>query len=176
MRQPVGGAGAMRQAVGGAGAMRRALVLALALAAGAAIAACAGGARRPETVQSQSPDAAPILGARPDEVRAQIRALDEQIQAEMGEARVETPDEAMAASMASTPMAEVRAVCEHTPSDRCEDVCKLSTSICDNASSICTLADQLPGDAWAAERCASAKASCRRATERCCSGECAPAP
>lgn len=157
--------------------MRPALVLALALAAGAAVAACAASRPRSvETTQAPTPDAAPPLSGRPDDLRAQIRELDEQIQAEMGQARVETPDEAMAASMASTPMAEVRAVCEHTPSDRCEDVCKLSTSICDNASSICTLADQLPGDAWAAERCSSAKASCRRATERCCAGECAPSP
>jgi hypothetical protein len=158
--------------------MRQALVLALALAAGGAVAACAmgGRAKTVESTQPPMPDAAAPLSGRPDELRDQIRELDAKIQAEMGQARVETPDDAMAASMASTPMAEVRAVCEHTPSDRCEDVCKLSTSICDNASSICTLADQLPGDAWAAERCSSAKASCRRATERCCAGECAPSP
>lgn len=163
----------MRQA----GAMRQALILALALAAGGAVAACAmGGAAKRETVQAPMTDAAPPLSGRPDDLRAQIRELDEKILAEMGAAQLETPDEAMAASMSSTPMAEVRAVCEHTPSDRCEDVCRLSTSICDSASSICTLADQLPGDAWAAERCSSAKASCRRATERCCAGECAPSP
>ena len=158
--------------------MRQALGWMAALAAGLALAACAAGSR-PSTVQTAEPpiaDAAPPLGGRPDELRAQIRELDARIADELGRARVEPPDDAEAASMASTPMADARAVCEHVPSDRCEDVCKLSTSICDNAGSICTLADQLPGDAWAAERCASAKASCRRATDRCCSGECAPAP
>jgi hypothetical protein len=82
----------------------------------------------------------------------------------------------MAASMAATPMADARTTCEHVPSDRCEDVCKLSGSICDNAESICELAAQLPGDAWAEERCGAAKASCQRASERCCSGECAATP
>jgi hypothetical protein len=139
-----------------------------------ALAACAAG-RKPASVQEPLTSAPPLSG-RPDDLRAQIRELDARIDEEMGRARVERPDGAAAASMASTPMAEVRSVCEHVPSDRCEDVCTLSTSICDSATSICTLADQLPGDAWAAERCGAAKASCRRATERCCAGECAPAP
>lgn len=139
-----------------------------------ALAACAAG-RKPASTQ-EAPTNAPPLSGRPDELRAQIRELDARIDEEMGRAQVERPDDAAAASMASTSMAEVRGVCEHVPSDRCEDVCKLSDSICDSATSICALADQLPGDAWAAERCGAAKASCRRATERCCAGECAPEP
>lgn len=154
----------------------RPVAVGLALGLGLAVAACAAG-RRPSSV-AEAPVAtdAPPLGGRPDDLRAQIRELDAKIDEELGRARVERPDDAAAAAMASTPMADVRGVCEHVPSDRCEDVCKLSGSICDNATSICSLADQLPGDAWAAERCGAAKASCRRATERCCAGECAPTP
>jgi hypothetical protein len=151
----------------------------LSLAAGAlaaALVACAAGKPQMKGSAPAVNDAAPPLSGRPDELHAKIAELDEQIMNDMREAQVEPPDPTMSASMASTPMADVRQVCEHVPNDRCEDVCKLSGSICDNASSICDIAAQLPGDAWAEERCGAAKASCKRATERCCSGECARAP
>lgn len=51
---------------------------------------------------------------------------------------------------------------------RCADVCRLAGSICDNATRICHLADELGGDAWAEERCEAASASCVRADARCC--------
>jgi hypothetical protein len=159
--------------------MKPRLVL-LSLAAGAlaaALVACAAGSRpQMKTQAPTSADAAPPLSGRPDELRAKIAQLDEDNLRDLQEAQVEPPDATMSASMASTPMADVRQVCEHAPGDRCEDVCKLSGSICDNASSICDLAAQLPGDGWAEERCGAAKASCKRATERCCSGECARLP
>jgi len=147
----------------------------LSLCAGAlaaALVACAAGGSSRKMQAPVATDAAPPLSGRPDEMRAKIAELDAAIERDLGAAQVDKPDAAMAASMASTPMADVRTTCEHVPSDRCEDVCKLSGSICDNAESICDLASQLPGDAWAEERCGSAKASCQRATERCCSGEC----
>jgi hypothetical protein len=172
--------------VGNQLAMNQRLVL-LSLAAGAlaaALVACAAGGRQMKSQAPVATDAAPPgtdgavppLGGRPDEMRAKIAQLDEEILRDMQEAQVEPPDATMSASMASTPMADVRQVCEHAPGDRCEDVCKLSGSICDNASSICDIAAQLPGDAWAEERCGAAKASCKRATERCCSGDCAKMP
>ena len=43
-----------------------------------------------------------------------------------------------------------------------------AATICDNAGRICDLADDLPGDTWAAERCDAGKAACARASERCC--------
>jgi hypothetical protein len=145
--------------------------------AGALVACAAGRAPQKSTAAPVSgTDAAPPLSGRPDELRAQIAELDAAIERDLGAARVEQPDAAMAASMAATPRADARTTCEHVPSDRCEDVCKLSGSICDNAESICELAAQLPGDAWAEERCGAAKASCQRASERCCSGECAATP
>lgn len=154
---------------------RFAFVLSLAFAA--ALAACAAAGRKaqqPEMTQPRT-DASidPTLSGRPDVMRERIRVLDEQIARELDEARIEAPDAEASAAMSATPIAEARVTCDHVPSDRCQDVCKLSGSICDNAAAICELADELPGDAWAAERCGAAKASCRRATERCCAGECA---
>ncbi len=69
-------------------------------------------------------------------------------------------------------VAAARAVCPHdrepqTPA--CRDVCSLADNICDNADSICRIADEdLKGDAWAQEKCDSAKASCKEAKQRCC--------
>ncbi len=57
----------------------------------------------------------------------------------------------------------------YTPTPACDDVCSLADAICDNATSICDLSDEMPGDAWAEDKCNSAKASCREAKERCCS-------
>lgn len=65
---------------------------------------------------------------------------------------------------------EVKAVCPSHPvtSSACADVCTLADHICDNAESICAIAAELEGDSWAAEKCASAKASCREAKKKCC--------
>jgi hypothetical protein len=66
---------------------------------------------------------------------------------------------------------EVRAVCpanQAPVSAACTDVCMLADHICDNAESICAIAAELDGDSWAAEKCASAKASCREAKKKCC--------
>lgn len=52
--------------------------------------------------------------------------------------------------------------------DECTDVCTLKDDICDNAASICRIADNLGDDAWARGKCNSAKASCKEATEKCC--------
>ncbi len=50
----------------------------------------------------------------------------------------------------------------------CDDVCDLKKNICDNAESICRIAGQLGDDDWARDKCKSAKASCKEATEKCC--------
>lgn len=60
-------------------------------------------------------------------------------------------------------------VCPAVPeSDRCRDVCNLKDAICDNAARICGLSDEIGNDPWSAEKCSSAKASCKEARERCC--------
>jgi hypothetical protein len=52
--------------------------------------------------------------------------------------------------------------------ETCQDICNLKDAICDNAQSICRIAGDLAGDAWADEKCKSAKASCKEATQKCC--------
>jgi hypothetical protein len=58
--------------------------------------------------------------------------------------------------------------CPSVPSDRCTSVCTVSDSICGNATKICNLAAQLPGDAWATGKCSTASETCRASQERCC--------
>jgi len=57
---------------------------------------------------------------------------------------------------------------DEPPQDECADVCTLKDDICDNAERICDIADKLGDDEWAREKCKSAKASCKEATDKCC--------
>jgi hypothetical protein len=69
------------------------------------------------------------------------------------------------------PVDQAKHVCPdaHPIPPSCGDVCSLADAICDNAESICILADELgKGDKWAQDKCASAKASCRDAKQLCC--------
>jgi len=66
---------------------------------------------------------------------------------------------------------EAARVCSdgHEVPPRCNDVCSIADNICDNAEAICNIADELgKGDEYAQDKCASAKASCREAKQRCC--------
>lgn len=146
--------------------------LALAAALALAFAAC-GGAKQSMRVQEQpvtSTDATPepLLGARPDELRARIVELDEAITTDWPALGAPEPDDATVSSMSALPAASAAATCERSPRATCTDVCRLSDSICTNATTICDLASQLPGDDWAASKCNRAKASCKTASERCC--------
>lgn len=50
----------------------------------------------------------------------------------------------------------------------CLDVCDLATRICEAQEHICKIAGELgPEDEWAAQKCDSAKASCKEAKDRC---------
>ncbi len=74
-------------------------------------------------------------------------------------------------SAPSTPIKELRSCIEtkrSSKSDTCADTCRVKDAICDNADDICRIADELGDDAWAKEKCQSAKASCKEAKEQCC--------
>ena len=61
-------------------------------------------------------------------------------------------------------------VCQAQVPSTCNDVCNLADAICDNAERICEIAAELGSDdKLGQEKCASAKASCREAKQRCCS-------
>lgn len=140
--------------------MTRALPALGAALAISAVVACAAGRPAPQTSAPGNP--LPPLG----EVRQQITALDAQLTAERDRLGVAAPtaDELGAASAMTTAVN----TCTPDGSQACTDVCTLATSICDNATKICDLAAQLPGDAWASERCDSGKATCATASARCC--------
>ncbi len=141
----------------------RATATALAAATGAAFAlglflvAC-GGSRAPRTWQEQQSKRNDITV-----LWAQIR--DWRREAGMG---VEPDETAVMAMSRMTVSSAARAcVLDRAPRPACSDVCDLGDAICDNAESICGIADEL-NDPWAREKCDSAKASCREARQRCC--------
>ena len=69
----------------------------------------------------------------------------------------------------SVPEAKNVCTAAHEVPPKCADVCELSGDICDNAEAICKIADELgKQDEYAQDKCASAKASCREAQQRCC--------
>jgi hypothetical protein len=139
--------------------------LATALVAAAAVAqlaACAG----------QAPGRTMAELRRDDERKSEIQALWIQIRDWRQQAglRVAPPLDLKNQMLRAT-MATALRVCpdEVEPATPvCRDVCSLADAICENAESICRIADELPGDSWAADKCADAKASCREAKERCC--------
>lgn len=142
----------------------------LALLAGAlttaAVACGAAPQHRAEAVQPPPSSDAPL--GDPAALRARIDELDLAIAADWPGLDIEPPSDAMASEMASLTPAAATSTCERSSRTSCVDVCKLSDSICNNATTICDLAAQLPGDAWAADKCNRGKASCKTASERCC--------
>ncbi|MBL8625303.1 MAG: hypothetical protein JNK64_28590 [Myxococcales bacterium] len=126
----------------------------------AAMVACSAGRPVPQTSTPGPP--LPPLAATHDE----IAALDAQLTADRDRLGLDAPtaDDLGAASAMTT----AANACTPDGSQACTDVCTLATSICDNATKICDLAAQLPGDAWAVERCDSGKATCAKAATRCC--------
>ena len=74
-------------------------------------------------------------------------------------------------SVRGTSVGDAARVCpvSHAVPTACNDVCSLADAICDNAEAICGIADELgKDDDFAQQKCASAKASCREAKQRCC--------
>ena len=65
----------------------------------------------------------------------------------------------------------------HPVPKTCSEICILADDICDNAETICSIADELGrDDKEGQDRCASAKASCHDAKQRCCACSAAPEP
>jgi len=60
----------------------------------------------------------------------------------------------------------------HPASETCSQACTLSGSICANAKKICDIANELPNDAWASNKCVEGNETCAASKKRCC--DCAP--
>jgi hypothetical protein len=139
---------------------------------GAWMAACGAGARKATSEPSMAQDSSGGMTGRPTD---EIRDLDAQIGQQMADLGLTPPSDAEVTEMiaqSSTPELPASSVvdaCEQPPqADGCGDVCTLADSICTNAKRICDLADQLPGDEYASQRCAAGRGSCDRAKTRCC--------
>lgn len=127
----------------------------------ATVVACAAGKPMPSNGAAGNAPMPPLA-----EVRAEITALDEALTADRDRLGLDAPTvDDLGAAAAMTAAANT---CAPDGSQACSDVCTLATSICDNATRICDLAAQLPGDAWASERCTTGKATCAKAAARCC--------
>jgi hypothetical protein len=137
------------------------------------ITACSAGARKPQQTAAHETGGGVVPEGRPQE---EIRRLDEEITAEMASLGLQPPTDTEITEMVvahSVPAppdgGTASASCEVAQTNpECDDVCTLADSICENADRICVLADQLAPDEWAVQRCASGRASCERATQRCC--------
>ena len=139
--------------------------------------AIACGAAQPKTSASPPAAAPEVRGQDPHaQAHEEIDALDRQIADELAKAQVPPPRAsactgaacAEAMSQPFTTPLPTDPACHPANTDRCTSACTLSTSICGNQQKICDLAKQLPGDDWAANKCESAKASCKAAHDSCC--------
>jgi hypothetical protein len=144
---------------------------------GCAIAVACGGARPATPERLAAPSRAQTMAPAPGDPRAEIDALDREITAELARAQIAPPAAASCSGAAcgaaigepfATPVVTDPA-CHRAPSEKCNDVCTLSTSICRNQQRICDLARQLAGDDWAANKCTRARTSCQAAHDSCCS-------
>jgi hypothetical protein len=130
--------------------------------------ACGGGAR-----SSQKPL------PPPDDVRAQLAALDQAITDDMQKLSEPRPAPPVAPcvencadqmSGAATTATQADPTCTPGKGDTCTQACTLKDSICTNAGKICSIASDLGGnDAYANETCNRGSASCEAAKKRCCS-------
>jgi hypothetical protein len=112
----------------------------------------------------------PRAAAQVDPRKHEITALATQIRQWRLEAGLAV--EPSASSLLATRGRSVRAVRAQTlcaaAAPACAPMCELAEAICENAESICAIAAELAPDAWAADKCHRAKASCRDARQRCC--------
>lgn len=115
----------------------------------------------------------PVMNSsRINERKQELTALWMQIRDWRKEAglRVE-PDAQQLAEVRRQPVSQSLRTCDSAVPPRtpiCDDMCSLKDAICDNATAICDIARELNGDSWAYGKCNSAKASCKEASERCC--------
>lgn len=149
--------------------MRQAVVIVL---AGLAVAGCGAAARRPSAAMPTEPgntDPGALLGPDAAAARAEITTLMERTDrdlAELGAAPI-APSPRPAA-MAGVPDIVGRCTPPAAPPAACADIATIAERVCDAATRICDLAEHLPGDAWASERCHAGTQACDVAHQRAC--------
>lgn len=121
------------------------------------------------------PAAAPVAQHGGGDPHAEIERLSAQIdqqRQQMALPMAATPGQAPVQPMSVPLSAHADAQCHPAPTQTCTDSCTISDSICDNAKKICDIATELPGDAWASNKCVEGNETCAAAKKRCC--DCAP--
>jgi len=153
-----------------------------AAAAAATIVACAAGsaqkaAEAPSVASAPAPQTLPQPSSpQDDQIAEYARAIEEQRQ-QLGLPAPTPAGKTGAVAMSQdehpsvAPTAPTQPTC-HPASETCTQACTLSGSICDNAKKICDIATELPGDAWASNKCVEGNETCAAAKKRCC--DCAP--
>jgi hypothetical protein len=165
---------ALRRALTALARTNYGLLAVMACGALVAVALACGGARpkAPSAPSAQSTEDPRAQGGP----RAEIEALDREIANDIAKAHIAPPQAAPCSGAAcaaamSAPFVTPTTTdlqCRPAAAQRCTDLCTISTSICNNQQKICDLAKQLPGDDWAANKCESARASCKASNESCC--------
>jgi hypothetical protein len=138
-----------------------------------AVIACGAG-----SVRSSAPPAAPTAPAVPElaseDPHVQIEELDRDISAKLARADIPPPVATCSGAACTTAVSEpfttpaIDPACRPPINNRCRDLCTLATSICRDQERICSLAQHLPDDEWAANKCTRARASCEAAHDVCC--------
>jgi hypothetical protein len=166
----------MLQLLQGRSVRRAVSALALLLGAACAAAIACGGAAMKSSAPPVAPSAGAMSEAAPEEdPHVEIEQLDRNISADLARAQIVPPLATCSGATCATAMSEPFSTptsdpaCHPSASDHCSDVCTLSTSICRNQERICELAQHLPDDDWAANKCTRARASCEAAHDACCS-------
>jgi len=147
-------------------------MLGVLLGACCAVAIACGASRSRTAAAPQAADD----GAMHADAHAEIDSLARKISDDLERAQVPAPAvAACTGTSCTTALAEPYVTptntdpqCHPASTDRCNDACTLSTSICGNQQKICDLAKQLDGDDWAANKCAAARTACRAAHDHCC--------
>ncbi|HEX7941464.1 MAG TPA: hypothetical protein VF488_06640 [Gemmatimonadaceae bacterium] len=145
---------------------------AFAVACLAAIACGAGSVRVSAPPAAASASAVPELAS--EDPHVQIEQLDHDISTKLARAQIPPPVATCSGATCTTAIGEpfstpaVDPSCRTARHERCSDLCILATSICRDQERICTLAQHLPDDEWAANKCTRARASCQAAHDTCC--------
>lgn len=148
---------------------------ALAVACCIVVASCAAGgkpARAPsaEMAPASTGGGAPMLAESPHD---QIEQLYTQLGTDRDKLALAEPTDMDVQGTVVQPMGAMTAAtdakCHPAKTDTCTTSCTLADSICGNADKICNLAQSIPGDGWAQNKCAKANKTCDSSHAKCCS-------
>ena len=131
---------------------------------------CGGGAAmytsKPESLEGvpTAPGNSPI----PPDSRDRIQALEAELDKDRAELQLAEPAPTSKPAEPYYQAPETDSRCRLSQTSTCTKSCSLSASICKNAEKICTIAQELPNDTVATEKCARANRICEAAHTKCC--------